>query len=153
MQSAKYQPLCSGPNVLITHLGRLTHICVRKLTTIGSDNGLSPGRRQTIIWTNAGIFLIGHLWTKFSETLIEFYTFYFKKMYVKMSSGIWRPSCLSLNVLKRCCEERLLGTDCGLWTANLEPILKQYWPSIIYRQLASWLANTRCDVLIGCSLF
>ena len=28
-------------------------------TTIGSDSGLSPGRRQSIIWTNAGILLIG----------------------------------------------------------------------------------------------
>ena len=32
------------------------HICVSKLTIIGSDHGLSPGRRQAIIWTNAGIF-------------------------------------------------------------------------------------------------
>ena len=38
-----------------THWSRVTHICVSKLTTIGSDNGLSPGRRQAIIWTNAGI--------------------------------------------------------------------------------------------------
>ena len=35
--------------------------------TIGSDNGLSPGRRQAIIWTNAGILLIEPLWTNFSE--------------------------------------------------------------------------------------
>ena len=26
--------------------------------TIGSDNGLSPDRRQAIIWTNADILLI-----------------------------------------------------------------------------------------------
>ena len=38
----------------LTHWGRVTHICVSKLTTIGSDNGLSPDRRQAIIWTNAG---------------------------------------------------------------------------------------------------
>ena len=43
----------------ITHWGRVTHICVSKLTIIGSDNGLSPDRRQTIIWTNAGLLLIG----------------------------------------------------------------------------------------------
>ena len=44
-----------------------------KLTIIGSDNGLSPGRRQAIIWTNAGtcILLIGPLGTNFSEILIE----------------------------------------------------------------------------------
>ena len=45
---------------LCTHIprGRVTHICVGKLTTIGSENGLSPGRRQAIIWTNAGKLLI-----------------------------------------------------------------------------------------------
>ena len=55
----------------LTHWGRLTHICVGKLTIIGSDNGLSPGRRQAIIWTNAGILLIGPLGTNFSEIFIE----------------------------------------------------------------------------------
>ena len=44
--------------VFLTHWGGVTHICVSKLTIIGSDNGLSPGRRQAIIWTNAGILLI-----------------------------------------------------------------------------------------------
>ena len=34
---------------LLTHWGRVTHICVGNLTIIGSDNGLSPGRRQAII--------------------------------------------------------------------------------------------------------
>ena len=38
--------------------GRVTHICVSRLTITGSDDGLSPGRRQAIIWTNAGILLI-----------------------------------------------------------------------------------------------
>ena len=64
----------------LTHWGRETHICVGKLTIIGSDNGLSPGRRQAIIWTNAGILFIGPLGTNFSEILIEIPTFSFKKM-------------------------------------------------------------------------
>ena len=34
---------------LLTHWGRVTHIYVANLTIIGSDNGLSPGRRQAII--------------------------------------------------------------------------------------------------------
>ena len=59
----------------LTHWGRVTHICVRNLTIIGSDNGLSPGRRQAIIWTNAGILLIGPLGTNFSEILIEIHIF------------------------------------------------------------------------------
>ena len=56
--------------VCLSHWGRVTHICVGKLTIIGSDNGLTPGRRQAIIWTNAGILLIGPLGTNFSEILI-----------------------------------------------------------------------------------
>ena len=39
--------------------GRGTHICVGEQTIIDSGNGLSPGRRQAIIWTNAGILSIG----------------------------------------------------------------------------------------------
>ena len=38
---------------------------------IGSDNGLSPGRRQAIIWTNAGILLIETLGTNSSEILFD----------------------------------------------------------------------------------
>ena len=84
----------------LTHWGRVTHICVANLTIIGSDNGLSPSRRQAIIWTNAGILLIGPLWTNFREILIKIITFSFKKMRSKVSSGKGRPSCLSLNVLR-----------------------------------------------------
>ena len=77
----------------------MTHICVSKLTIIGSDNGLSPDRRQAIIWTNAGLLLIGPLGTNFSEILIEILTFSFKKMRLKVSSAKRRPFCLRLNVL------------------------------------------------------
>ena len=49
----------------------MTHIFVSKLTIIGSDNGLAPARRQAIIWTNAGILLIGLLGTTFRESLIK----------------------------------------------------------------------------------
>ena len=77
----------------------MTHICVSKLTIIGSDNGLSPGRRQAIIWTDAGILLIGPLGTNVSEIFIEINTFPLKKMHLKMSSVKGRPSCLGLNVL------------------------------------------------------
>ena len=87
--------LCSD----LTHWGRVTHICVVKLIRIGSDNGLSPRRRQAIIWTNAGILLIWPLGTNFSENLIGIQTFSFKKMHLKMSSAKWRPFCLDLNVL------------------------------------------------------
>ena len=77
----------------------MTHICVSKLAIIGSDNGLSPGRRQAIIRTVAGILSIRTLRTKFSEILSEIYTFLFKKMDLKMSAVRWRPFRLGLNVL------------------------------------------------------
>ena len=77
----------------------MTHICVSRLTVTGSDNGLSPGRRQAIIWTIAGILLIGPLGTNFSENLIEILTFSLTKMRLNVSSAKWRPFCLGLNVL------------------------------------------------------
>ena len=86
-------------NSLLTHWGRVTHICVSKLTIVGSDNGLSPGRRQAIIWTNARILLIGPLETNFSEILIKIHKFSSKKMLLKMSSAKWRPFCLGFNEL------------------------------------------------------
>ena len=85
--------------LLLTHWGRVMHICVSKQTIIGSDNGLSPGRRQAIIWTNAGILLIGPPGTNFSEISIKILTFSFVKIRLKVSSAKWRPFCLGLNVL------------------------------------------------------
>ena len=83
----------------LTHWGRVMHICVSELTIIGSDNGLSPGRRQAIIWTNAGILLIGPLATNFSEIVIRIQTFSFTKLYLKTSSAKRRLFCLGLNEL------------------------------------------------------
>ena len=74
-------------------------ICVRKLTIIGSHNGLAPGQRQAIIWTNAEILIIGPLGTNLSEISIEIHIFLLKNMDKKMSSGKWQPFCLGLNVL------------------------------------------------------
>ena len=83
----------------LTHWGQVTHICVGNLTIIGSDNGLSPGRRQAIVWTNDGILLIGPLGTNFGDNLIEIQTFSFKKKHLKVSSAKWRPFCLGLSEL------------------------------------------------------
>ena len=64
-------------------------ICVSKFTIIGLDMACW---RQAIIWTNAGILLIGPLGTNLSEILIEIQT-------LKMSSAKWRLFCLGLNEL------------------------------------------------------
>ena len=50
----------------------MTHICVSKLTIIGSDNGLSPDRHQAIIWTNAGILLINTFTVSFNKLKFEY---------------------------------------------------------------------------------
>ena len=56
-----------------------SHLWISKLIIIDSHNGLSPGWRQAIIWTNAGMFLI------------EIPTFAFEKMRLKVSFAKWRP--------------------------------------------------------------
>ena len=90
----------------LVHLNSLrpsdAYICGSNLTIIGSDNGLLPDRHQVIIWTNVGILLIGPLGTKCSEILIKIHAFSFKKMYLKMSSGKWRPFCFDCNALTAC---------------------------------------------------
>ena len=74
---------------LLTHWGRVTHICVSKLTVIGSDNGLSPERRRANIWTNAGILLFGTLGTHFSEILNAF-----ENIVCETAAILSRPQCV-----------------------------------------------------------
>ena len=76
----------------LTHWGRVTHICVSKVTIIGPDNGLSPGRRQAIIWTNAGLLSIRPLETNFSEIFIKIHIFSFNKIHLKMS--VWKMASI-----------------------------------------------------------
>ena len=66
----------------LSHWGRVTHICVGNLTIIGSDNGLSPGPCQAIIWTNTGILFIGTVGTNFSDISNQILTFSFKEMHL-----------------------------------------------------------------------
>ena len=86
-----------------SHSGRMTHKCVGQQTTIGSDNGLSPGWHQAIIWTNAKI-LIGPLGINFCEILI--------KIHFHSIKCIWK-----------CCQE--IGSHFILASMCL-PI--QWWP-------------------------
>ena len=73
----------------------MTHICICNLTIIGSDNGLSPGQRQAIIWNNAGILLIGPSGTNISGILIKIHTFPFKKKVLcKLAAILSWPQCV-----------------------------------------------------------
>ena len=80
-------------NLVHFNLSRLSESV--NCTIIGSDNGLSPGRRWAIIWTNVGIVLIGPLRTNINEILIEIYKVAFQKMHLKIASAICRPFCLA----------------------------------------------------------
>ena len=86
-------------NFSLTHWDRVMNICITNLTITGSGNGLLPGQCQAITWTNAAILLIRTLGTSFSKIISEIHTFSFTKMHLKMSSGIWWPFCIGLNVL------------------------------------------------------
>ena len=79
----------------------MTRICVGKLTSIASDNGLSPARHQTINYTNAGILLMGPLGTNISGILNEFQTFPLKKLRLKMSSAKRQPYFPDLSVIRQ----------------------------------------------------
>ena len=94
-----FQNILTG--LTLTHRGRVTHICVGSLTINGSDNGLSPGRRQAIIWTNDGILLIGTLGTNVSEIWIEILTFLFKKIRFENVVCEMASICLGLNELTK----------------------------------------------------
>ena len=130
----------------------MTHICVTKLSILGSDNGLLPGRRQAIIWTNAGILLIGHLGTNFSEIFIGIQTFSFTKMHLKMSSAKWRPFCLGLNVLTNHNETQ----ESTKRIHNVWGVLYVQWKLCIPKTLMDWhlgemhwhMGNICTDILI-----
>ena len=87
---------------LTTLWGRVTLICVRKLTIIGSDNGLSPGRRQTIIWTNAGMLLVKCTlrnklkWNLYRNSYIYIQENALENVVCKMVTVLPRPQCVKM---------------------------------------------------------
>ena len=122
-------------HTLLTHWGRVMHICVGKLTIMDSDNGLSPGQRQAIIWTNAGILLTGPLGTNFNEILIGIQTFSFKKMLLKMSSAKWRSFCLGLNALTICNHDTEIPCEISLYYRP--SVQRNHWSEGFAAQWAS----------------
>ena len=74
----------------------MTHICVSKITIIGSDNGLSPGRRQAIIWINAGILFIEPCgtWNLNRKSSIFIPANVFQNVVWKMAAILSRPQCV-----------------------------------------------------------
>ena len=83
----------------LIHGGWVTHICVSKLAIIGSDNGLSPGRRQDIIWINAGILLPGplgkNLWNSYRNSIIFIQENAFESVVCEMTAILSQPQCVN----------------------------------------------------------
>ena len=117
---------------------------MRQFIINGWDNGLSPGRRQAIISTNAGILLIGPLGTNFSEILIEIHIIFIQEnafenilwempgilsrpQYVNQTLGIknWNSSLISKGVcwLKWCSHQ----TGLSKIELSLSVALKLIW--------------------------
>ena len=111
----------------------MMHIYISNLATIGSDNGLLPGGRQAIIWTNTAVLLIGHLGTNFNAILIRMHMFAFKKMHLKMTSAKWWPSCHCLNVL------RSMSVSLILWTGR--PLIRNLVAQGISNSYILWIFN------------
>ena len=156
ISSAKWRPFSRGRRFnwgpfyqhYLTHWGRVTHICVSNLTTIGSVNGLSPGRRQAITWTNAEILLIGPFGTNLSEILIEIPTFSSNKTRLKIPSAKWRPFCLGRNVLSEIrtwirnhihsCMGDIHTIPCFIWKYQNELIKIEWFERCKIRKTCLW---------------
>ena len=128
----------------------MTHICIGKLTNIGSNNGLSPGRHQAIIWTNAVKLLIGPLGKNFSEVLIEIWIFSLEKIRLKLPSAKCCPFRLDLNVLKLQMERWSLhwNNQTYNWKEGLYiETESKFWPSSdMFR-----VTMSGCQIISWCS--
>ena len=126
----------------LTHWGRMTHICVSKLTIIGSDIGLSPGRHQAIIWTNAGIFF--QHWTPRNKFQWHFnrnpYLFIqensFESVVWKMAAMLYRPQCVN--------------TIASQWDIlEVAELLSESSEGTRRRVVISWLLNSNTKYLLS----
>ena len=85
----RYLMFSNKPTTRLTHWGRVTHICVNKLTIIGSDNDLSLGLRKTFRWNfkrNSYIFIQENS---------------FENVVWEVATILSRPQCVNRMWLKR----------------------------------------------------
>ena len=81
----------------LTHWGRMTHICVSKLTITGSDNGLSSGRHQAIIWDIVNWNVVNKLqWNLKRNSYIFIQENAFENVVCEMAAILSRPQCVKV---------------------------------------------------------
>ena len=130
--------ICTGLKIHVCEVLnslRLSDAYMCNLNTIGSDNGLWPGRHQAIIWTNAWMLLIGPVETHALKSYIKIHTFSLKKMFLKMSSVKWQPFCPWEDDLNKCeCNflffsscSSFIGVEIWVGTHRNEPV--NHWTS------------------------
>ena len=102
-------PCRCDPKRWLNYWGRVTHICVSKLSTIGW--------RQAIIWSNAEILLFRTFGTNFSEIYSKFHTLHSRKCIWKCRLPKWRPLCLVEDELKYSPPTGVVG----LWVDKMKP--------------------------------
>ena len=108
--------------------GRVTHICVSKLTIIGSDNSLVPRRHQAIISEP----MLGYCWLDKLQWNLNRNLYIFTQC--EMSPGNWRPFSIGLNVLK--------AMDFPFPPSQLSDCARRRWKSL--RLLV--LTKTKTDI-------
>ena len=123
----------------------MTHICVTKLTIIGSDNGLSPGRRRPIVWTNAGILL--DPMNTFQWHFNRNWNSSLKKMHLKMSYEKCRPLCRGLHEGIRQYDSCNTG-ELDRHAQHQQPCLASRTPRVVVRQKQPVLSGTHCSSFV-----
>ena len=95
----------------------------RNLTNIGSDNGLSPGRCQTIIWSRDRSNIVNGT----HRNKLQW------KIRLTMSSAKYQPFCVSLNVLTNWRRDKMatilqtMLLNTFSWMKTLKFWLKFHW--------------------------
>ena len=85
----------------LTHWGQGMHICVSKLTIIGSDNGLLLGQCQAFIWTNIVKIVNWTLGNKLQGNLNQNLNIFiqknaFENVVWKMAAILSGPQCVNV---------------------------------------------------------
>ena len=150
LQNVSHFPL------VLTHWGRVMHICVSNLITTGSVNGLLPGRHQDITLTNAGIFYNWTLRNKIqwnfnrnSNIFIEENAF--ENIFCEMTAILSRPQCVNTGE----CHYNMVQYGIILHTSSkwLKQNFNPLWPSeaIWWHKFVSTLARAKAYCVMALS--
>ena len=112
------------------------------MVNIGSENGLSPVRRQAITWTNPDSLSVGHVGTIICEILIKIQTSSSKKTYLKMAAKrqpfYYKFFKLNLHIV-------ILSTCCWSLMSATEPLMtcqdwSRKWLDAVRQQAITWVS-------------